>query len=329
MHRIAIIDDYLASARRVADWSAVERRAQITVFTDHLDDPDALVARLASFDIVSVMRERTPFPRALLARLPRLRLMCSNSERNAAIDLVAARELGITVCGTSPPPGGTAELAWGLILALARQIPDHIASVRAGGWQVGLGVGLRGRTLGILGLGTIGTRVGRVGQAFGMEVIAWSPNLDAARAQAAGTRLVSKDELFRASDVLTLHIVLSERTRGIVGARELGLMKRSAFFVNTSRGRLVDEAALVATLEQGAIAGAALDAFAVEPLPADHPLRRLSNAMLTPHIGYVTEPGYRTFYGETVENILAFMDGRPIRVMNPAAGQNAAIPAFL
>ena len=246
-----------------------------------------------------------------------------------AIDLDAAEELGITVCGTSPPPGGTAELTWGLILALARQIPENVAAVRAGGWQVGLGIGLRGHTLGLLGLGTIGTRVGRVGQAFGMEVVAWSPNLDATRAAVAGAKLVSKDDLFRLSDVLTLHIVLSERTRHIVGARELALMKKSALFVNTSRGPLVEEAALVDALTRRAIAGAAVDAFAVEPLPRDHPLRQLPNALLTPHIGYVTEPGYRSFYGDTVENVLAFLDGRPIRVMNPEAGQNAAIPAFL
>lgn len=329
MQRVAIIDDYLDSARQVADWSAVERRAEVTVFTDHLDDPDAVVARLAGFDIVSVMRERTPFPRTLLERLPRLKLLCSTSERNAAIDVAAARDLGITVCGTSPPPGGTAELTWGLILALARQIPENVAAVRAGGWQVGLGVGLRGRTLGLLGLGTIGTRVGRVGQAFGMEVVAWSPNLDATRAAVAGAKRVSKDDLFRLSDVLTLHIVLSDRTRHIVGARELALMKKSALFVNTSRGPLVEEAALLDALTRRAIAGAAVDAFAVEPLPRDHPLRQLPNALLTPHIGYVTEPGYRSFYGDTVENVLAFLDGRPIRVMNPEAGQNAAIPAFL
>ena len=262
------------------------------------------------------MRERTPFPRALLERLPRLRLLVTTGMRNASIDVKAAKERGITVCGTSGLPYPTAELAWGLVLALFRRIPAEDRASREGRWQTTVGLGLNGKTLGVLGLGTLGSRVAKYGRAFDMEVLAWSQNLTAARAAEVGATLVSKDELLQRSDVVSVHLVLSDRTRGLIRARELGLMKRTAYLVNTSRGPIVDEAALLHALENGTIAGAGLDVFEVEPLPPDHPFLRLPSTVVTPHLGYVTEETYRIFFGHAVENIKAFLDGKPVRVLD-------------
>jgi phosphoglycerate dehydrogenase-like enzyme len=313
MTRIAILDDYQGVAESLADWSGLE----LTSFRDHLADEHAVADRLAGFDVVVAMRERTPFPRTLLERLPKLRLLVTTGMRNASIDVAAARDLGIVVSGTSGSAASTPELAWGLVLAVARGIPQEHESVRSGAWQVGLGTELEGKTLGVLGLGRIGSRVARYGLAFGMEVIAWSQNLTRERAESVGARLVERDELFAHADVLTVHLVLSERTRGLVGGRELALMKDGAFLVNTSRGPIVDERALVDVLERRAIAGAALDVFDEEPLQAEHPFRRLDNVVVTPHVGYVTLESYRVFYREAAEDVHAFLAGTPIRVVEP------------
>jgi phosphoglycerate dehydrogenase-like enzyme len=306
--RIAILDDYQQVARTSADWSAVEARAELTVFHDHLHDHDALVQRLRPFDAVCVMRERTPLTASLIAALPRLRLIASTGAANASIDLQAAANHGIEVVHTGYSSAPTIEFTWAAILGLARDIAGEAASVRAGGWQVGLGTELRGKTLGILGLGRIGSKVAQIGQAFGMQVIAWSENLKAEDARALGAQRVDKHALLAQSDVLTIHTRLSERTRGLIGAAELAAMKPTARLINSSRGPVVDEAALVDALINGRIAGAAVDVFETEPLPADHPFRDLPNVLATPHIGYVTEEMYRTFYGDSVRNILAWLD---------------------
>ena len=314
--QIAILDDYQGAALRLADWTPLNGRARITVFRDHVVTPDDVISRLHPFDVVCVLRERTPLPRAILEKLPVLKLIASTAMRNASIDMAAARELGITVCGTGSPSLGAPVLTWALILALVRQIPSEAASLRVGGWQVSVGGDLKGRTLGILGLGKIGALVAQVGRAFGMDVAAWSQNLTPEHAETHGVRRVTKAELFRTTDILTLHLVLSDRTRGIVGRDELALMKRSALLVNTARGPLVDQAALIEALRERRIAGAALDVFDVEPLPLDHPFRSLENVLATPHVGFVTEDTLRRFYGETVENISAWLDGTPVRVLN-------------
>jgi phosphoglycerate dehydrogenase-like enzyme len=305
---IAILDDYQNIALEMADWSPLDGRATITVFNDHLADPDRVVERLLPFDIVCVMRERTPLPRAIIERLPRLKLIASTAFRNASIDIAAAAQRGIAVVHTGYDSSPTVELTWALILASARHIVAENASLRSGGWQRAIGDGLRGKILGVLGLGNIGSEVARVGLAFGMEVIAWSQNLTPEKAEAQGVRLASKDELFRQADIVTIHLVLSRRTRGLVGAPELAAMKPSARLVNTSRGPIVEEAALVDALRECRIAGAAIDVFDVEPLPSDHPYRSLENALATPHIGYVSRELYRTFYGDTVKNITAWLD---------------------
>ena len=313
--RIAVLDDYQGVALTSADWSAVQARAEVTVFNDHLDDPDAVAARLLPFDVACVMRERTPLTRAILERLDRLRLVCSTAPRNASIDLAAAHELGVVVCHSGYSSHGAMELTWALILAAARRLPEERASLRAGGWQRHVGGDLRGRTLGVVGLGNIGRRIAKVAQAFEMDVVAWSQNLTSEAAEAAGARLLDKAALLAQSDFVTLHLVLGPRSRGVIGAAELARMKPGAWLVNTSRGPLVDEAALVAALERKAIAGAALDVFDTEPLPPGHPFRTLPNVLATPHVGFVTEATYRIFYGDTVGNILAWLDGAPIRVM--------------
>jgi len=315
MIRVAVLDDYQRAAAEMVDWAAAVPDAGVTFFADHLTGTGELAARLADFDVVVAMRERTPFPRELLARLPRLRLLVTTGMRNAAIDLGAAAELGVTVCGTAGSGTSTGELTWALILALLRHVPAEDAAMRTGGWQHTIGADLAGRTLGVLGLGSIGRRVAAVGLAFGMRVIAWSQNLTAEAAAAAGARRVEREELFREADVLTIHLVLGDRTRGLVGGPELAAMKRTAYLVNTSRGPIVDESALVAHLRDGRIAGAALDVYDVEPLAPDHPLRGLPNTVLTPHLGYVTERAYRTFYGEAAEDVAAFLAGRPVRVL--------------
>ncbi|MGO4408191.1 D-2-hydroxyacid dehydrogenase family protein [Bosea sp. RAF48] len=307
---VAVLDDYQNVALSMAAWSALDGRARITVFNDHLADPVEVIARLQPFDVVCIMRERTPMTRAIIESLPRLRLIASTGARNASIDAKAAEERGIQVAFTGYSTAPTIEMTWALILASARGLVDENASFRAGGWQRRIGGDLSGRTLGLLGLGNIGTAVARIGQAFGMNVIAWSQNLTAERAEEAGATWVSKEDLFRQADFLSVHLVLSGRSRGLVGAAELALMKPTARLVNTSRGPIVVEADLIAALEKKTIAGAAIDVFDQEPLPPDHPFRNLPNLLATPHIGYVSQNLYERFYGDTVANILKWLDDR-------------------
>lgn len=317
--KVAILDDYQGVALQLADWTGVDRRSEITVFRENLGGIDAAAEALADFDILCAMRERQPFPRELLERLPRLKCIVTTGRKNAAIDVAAAAERGVTVCGTAIGPGqrATAELTFGLILAASRLIPQQERGLRAGGWQEGLGFVLEGRTLGILGLGATGSMVAAYGRAFGMDVVAWSQNLTAEKAMQGGARLVSKQDLFRLSDVVTIHVILSERTRGVVGADEIALMRRGAVLVNTSRGPVLDEDALVAALEEDRIV-AALDVYDREPLPTNHRLRRFErNLILSPHVGYVAREVYDLFYRETVEAVEAFLDGNPVRVINP------------
>src|SRR6202045_4889477 len=305
--RVAILDDYQNVALSMADWSDVAARAEITVFNDHLADPDAVVERLAPFDVVCVMRERTPLPRNVIERLPQLKMIASTGPFNAAVDVAAAKERGIYVSTTGGYVDSTVELTWALFLAAARRIVDESVSVRAGGWQTTVGPQLGGSVLGVLGLGRIGSRVARVGTAFGMDVIAWSTNLTAEAAEQSGATYVPKDEFFSRADVLTIHLVLSERTRGLVGAAELGLMKPTALLVNTSRGPIVDEPALVDALRAGRLAAAGLDVFDTEPLPTGHPLRSLNTVVGTPHTRYVADRVYRTFYGEAAAKIARWL----------------------
>ncbi len=307
MMQVAILDDYQDVALTMADWSQVAERATITVFNDHLADPDAVVRRLAPFDVVCVMRERTPLTRDVIERLPLLKMIASTGPFNAAIDVDAANERGIYVSGTGGYVESTIELTWALILTTARRIVDEAQSVRDGGWQTSVGLQLGGSVLGVLGLGRIGSRVAQVGKAFGMDVIAWSTNLTPAAAAEAGVTYVSKEELFSRADVLTVHLKLSERSHGLVGADELALMKPTALLVNTSRGPIVDESALVDALRSRRIAGAGLDVFDTEPLAAGHPLRSLDNVVATPHIGYVAEQVYRVFYGESAAKIARWL----------------------
>ena len=315
MTKVAVLDDYQGVALEMADWSSLPDGVEVDVFSDHLSDDNDVAERLRPYGAVVAMRERTPFRRSLLERLPNLRLLVTTGMRNASIDVGAANDNGVTVCGTNGLPYPTAELTWGLILALVRKVPTEDRATREGRWQVTMGEGLWGKTLGVLGLGNLGSQVATIGVAFGMRVIAWSQNLTAERASQFGAVLVSKEELLRSSDILTIHTILSRRTRGLIGADELGMMKRSAYLVNTSRGPIVDEEALIAALRSGAIAGAGLDVFDTEPLPADHPLRSLPNTVLTPHMGYVTAETYRVFYGDAVEDVRAFLAGAPVRVI--------------
>ncbi|MGF7237038.1 MAG: D-2-hydroxyacid dehydrogenase family protein [Frankia sp.] len=312
---VAVLDDYQHVALTSADWGVLDGRAVVTVFHDHLDDEDALVARLRSFDVIVAMRERTAFPAALLRRLPQLRLLVTTGMANASIDGVAAARQGVTVCGTRSTSVGTPELTWGLLLALVRDIPTEDAATRAGRWQVTIGRELAGSTIGLLGLGRIGQRIARYAKAFEMDVIAWSQNLTDERAAEHGARRVPKDELFTRADIVSIHLKLSHRTVGLVGARELSLLGANGYLVNTSRGPIVDESALVAALRDGTIAGAALDVFDVEPLPADHPLRSSPNTVITPHIGYVSTVTYRIFHEDAVEDIIGWLDGAPVRVV--------------
>lgn len=309
--RIAILDDYQHAALTMADWSRVQAAADITVFSDHVAESDAVVERLLPFDIVCVMRERTPLSRSIIERLPNLKMIASTGPFNASIDNDAAADRGIVVSTTGGYAESTVELTWALILAASRNIVGEHQSMRAGGWQTTVGRQLgAGGVLGVLGLGRLGTRVARVGAAFGMDVIAWSTNLTTEAAEEAGVRYVTRDELFQTADVLTIHLKLSERTRGLVGASELALMKHTALLVNTSRGPIVDEEALIDALRDGQIRGAALDVFDTEPLPAGHPLRQLDNVLTTPHIGYVAEEVYRVFYGDAVKAIGDWLDAR-------------------
>ncbi len=307
--QVAVLDDYQDVALQLADWSAVADRADITVFNDHMSDPDDLVARLTPFDIVFVMRERTPLPRSIIERLPNLKMIASTGPFNASIDMAAAEERGIHVGTTGGTVASTVELTWALILAGARNLVTEAVSVRDGGWQTSVGRELSGRTLGVLGLGRIGARVARIGEAFGMQVIAWSQNLTPAAAAEAGATYVGKDELFSRSDVLTIHMKLSDRSTGLVGAAELAQLKPTALLVNTSRGPIVDEAALVAALGSTTLT-AALDVFDTEPLPPEHPLRTLANVVATPHIGYVADRPYRIFFRDAVAAIAEWLDRR-------------------
>jgi phosphoglycerate dehydrogenase-like enzyme len=308
--RIAVLDDYQRVALSLADWSVLDARATVTVFNDHFPDTEAVVDRLKPFDVVCVMRERTPMTRTIIERLPKLRLIASTAFRNASIDLKAAEERGIQVVHTGYTSAPTIELTWALILSGARNLVAENASLRSGGWQRFIGDDMAGRTLGVLGLGNVGGAVAQIGKAFGMNVIAWSQNLTPERAAAANVVLVSKEELFRRADVVSVHVVLSDRTRGLVGAPELAMMKPTARLVNTSRGPIVVEADLIAALKTQKIAGAAIDVFDQEPLPLDHPFRTLSNVLATPHIGYVSRGLYSRFYQDTVENIRSWLDGQ-------------------
>ncbi len=307
--KVAVLDDYQAVALTMADWSPLRGRAEVSVFADHLTDEAALAERLAPFEVLCVMRERTPLRRSLLERLPKLRLIASTGPVNAAIDTAAAEERGVEVVHTGYSSAPTVEMTWALILASQRHLVREAASLRSSGWQQTVGGDLQGRTLGLLGLGNIGGAVARIGGAFGMEVIGWSQNLSPEKAAAAGASAVSKEELFARADILSIHTVLSRRTRGLVDEGALALMKPTAWLVNTSRGAIVDEPALLDALQQRRIAGLAVDVYDVEPLPTDHPFRALDNVVATPHLGYVTEAMYRTFYGDTVRNIVAWLDG--------------------
>ena len=315
MSLITVLDDYQSVALTSADWSAVQAAHTVEVITEHIADRTELVRRLAHSDIVVAMRERTPFRADLLEALPALQLLVTTGMANASIDLAAAAGHGITVCGTGGSGNAMPELTIGMMIALTRNFAQEDAAVRAGGWQHTIGPGLAGSRLGIVGLGRLGVPVANLAQALGMEVVAWSPNLTQERADPHGVRAVDKHELFATADVITIHMPLSDASRGLIGAAELALMKPSAYLINTSRGPIVDEAAMLDVLRRRSIAGAGLDVYDVEPLPADHPLRSMPNTLLLPHIGYVTSDNYRTFYRHAVEDILAFGAGTPIRVL--------------
>ena len=314
--RVAVLDDYQRVAREMGPWDTLGPDVEVDFFADHVAEDDALIARLEPYEAVVAMRERTPFGRARLERLPNLRLLVTTGMGNASIDVGAAAGLGIVVSGTGSLATPTAELTWGLILALTRSICAEDREVRAGGWQHTIGPELAGRTLGIVGLGRLGGRIAAIARAFEMEVIAWSQNLRAERAAEVGAEAVTREALFARADVVTIHLKLSGRTRGLIGADDIARMKRSAYLVNTSRGPIVDEAALLDALHRDRIAGAGLDVFDVEPLPREHPLRMAPNTVLTPHIGYVSTGTYELFYREAVEDIAAFWDGRPVRVLD-------------
>jgi phosphoglycerate dehydrogenase-like enzyme len=326
--RVAILDDYQQVSLASADWSPVRSLAEIDVFAQHIARTEALVSALEPYDVIVAMRERTYFDASRLGQLPRLRLLVTTGMSNVSIDLSAAAENGVTVCGTGGIGTSTAELTWGLILALTRHIPEEDRRMKisgrsggaalgtSGGWQQTVGTGLDGKRLGVVGLGHQGQRVAGIGRAFGMKVVAWSQNLDPEVAKKAHTKAVSKEELFASSDVVTVHYKLSPRSEGLVGEAELALMKPSAYLVNTSRGPLVDSAALLAALRSGSIAGAALDVYDIEPLPLSHPLRSAPNVVLTPHLGYVTDEAYQVFYGDAAEDIVAFAKGSPVRVLS-------------
>ncbi|PQZ93342.1 MULTISPECIES: D-2-hydroxyacid dehydrogenase family protein [Pseudomonas] len=313
--QIAVIDDWQRVARGVVDWSALEAVGQLHFLHDYPAGTATMIERLREFDVICVMRERSTFDKALLHGLPKLKLLVTGGMRNAAIDIPAAKALGIQVCGTDSYKQAAPELTWALIMASTRDLLAQANSLRAGGWQIGLGGDLHGKTLGILGLGSIGQKVAQFAHVFGMRVIAWSENLTPERAAETGVTWVSKRALFEQSDILTVHLVLSERSRGLVDAEALSWMKPTARLVNTARGPIVDEQALVQALENGRLAGAALDVFAEEPLPLDHPFRRLPNVLATPHVGYVSEQNYRQFYQQMLEDIVAWSNGAPIRVL--------------
>ncbi len=315
-HRCAVLDDYQNVALKLADWSKLKGSVDIAVFDRPLGGDDAVIAALKDFSIVCAMRERTRFSRRVIEALPNLKLLITTGMRNASIDVKAAAEHGVTVCGTGAVGNPTVGIAVGLMLELTRRIGFENARMKAGeAWQVTVGSDLDGKTLGVVGLGRLGTRVAKVAQALGMRVIAWSQNLTAEKAREAGVELVAKEDLFRQADVISVHLILSDRSRGLIGAKELGLMKPTAFIVNTARGPIIDEAALVAALRERRIAGAGLDVFETEPLPIDHPLRKLDNTVLTPHLGYVSAENYAAYFRDTVEDIAAFLTGKPVRML--------------
>lgn len=314
--RLSILDDYQGVALDMADWAPVRARGvEIVVERKPFVDEEAAARALADSEIVAAMRERTPFPKSLLDRLPKLQLLITTGMRNASFDLGAARERGLTVCGTSGGNEDTAELAWGLILGAMRRIAEDHQTMREGGWQTRIGHRVAGKTLGVVGLGRLGSAVARVGLAFRMEVLAWSQNLTDERAVAAGVKRVDKDELLRRSDIVSVHLVLSPRSRGLIGRDDIAKMKKTAVLVNTSRGPIVDTAAVLDALEQGRLGYAAFDVYDREPLPADHKLRRAPRVLLTPHVGYVTDENYRSSYPQIVEDVLAFLDGKPVRTI--------------
>ncbi|WP_030370064.1 D-2-hydroxyacid dehydrogenase family protein [Streptomyces rimosus] len=316
MHlRCAVLDDYQDIATTAADWSSVQDRVEVTGFTRHFATEDELAEALAGFDIVVTLRERVPFPAGLFARLPRLKLLVASGMRNSVIDFAAAAEHGVTVCGTASLSTPPVELTWALILGLARGVVTEHNALRTGGpWQSTVGADLHGKRLGLLGLGKIGSRVAQVGAAFGMDVVAWSRNLTGERTDEVGTGLAANlEELLRTSDFVSVHLALSDRTRGLLGAPELALLKPTAYLVNTSRAAIVDQDALLAALHEGRIAGAGIDVFDTEPLPAGHPMRTAPRLLATPHLGYVSQNNYRTYYGQAVEDIEAFLRGAPIR----------------
>jgi D-3-phosphoglycerate dehydrogenase len=314
--RCAILDDYQNVALGMADWSPVADQIEIKVFDRHLGGPDEVVRALQGFAIVCAMRERTPFPRAVIEALPDLRLLITTGGHNRSFDLAAANERNVVVCGTPTVGNPTAGIAFGLMLELTRRIGFENARLKAGEpWQISIGMDLEGKTLGILGLGKLGSRVARIAKAFGMRVIAWSQNLTPEKCAEAGVEYAAKEDLFRQADIVSIHLQLSDRTRGLVGARELGLMKPTAYLVNTSRGPIIEEPALLDALQTHRIAGAGLDVFDIEPLPLDHPLRRLDNAVITPHLGYVSTENYAAYFPAMVENIRGWLDGKPLRVI--------------
>jgi D-3-phosphoglycerate dehydrogenase len=316
-HRCAILDDYQNVALKMADWSRLAGDIEIKVFNAHLGGADNVVKALQGFAIVCAMRERTPFPRAVIEKLPDLKLLITTGARNASIDAAAAAERGVVVCGTPSVGSPTSGIAIGLMLELTRHIGYENARMHAGAvWQTTIGPELEGLTLGVLGLGKLGQRTAAIGKAFGMKVIAWSQNLTAEKCAEAGVGYVSKDDLFRQSDFISIHVVLSQRSRGLVGAKEIGLMKPSAFLINTSRGPIIDEAAMLAALRDKKIGGAGLDVFDVEPLPLDHPLRKMDNVVITPHLGYVSTQNYKHYFTGVVEDIRGFLDGKPVRVIS-------------
>ena len=309
--RVAILDDYQNTALASADWSLISGRTEIEVFTDHLFDEDEIVRRLQDFEVICAMRERTPFTRSLIERLPNLKLIISSGMRNRGIDIEAAKQNNILVCGTKSVGKPTAELAWGLILALARKIPAEDMNVRAGGWQQSIGESLIGKTLGIAGLGNLGSRMAKIAAAFDMNVIAWSENLTQERCDEFGVELVDKEGLLLNSDFLTIHLILSDRTRGVFKAEDLSRMKSTSYIINTARGPIIDEDDLINALKNKIIAGAGIDVFSVEPLPVDHPFRSLENTVVTPHLGYVEAENYGAYFNGYVETIDAFLMGKP------------------
>ena len=301
--KIAVLDDYQQVAVKFADWSAINKKAEVSIFHDHVANENAVITRLLPFEVICLMRERTPLTRDILLQLPNLKLIVSTGKRNASIDIKAAEELGIAVKFTDYVESGAPEFTWALLMAMARHIPVESNNFRSGGWQTTIGTDLTGKTLGIVGLGRVGSKMVTYAKAFDMNIIAWSQNLTEEKAQEAGAKLVTKETLFKEADFVTTHLVLSERTKGIIGKDELSLMKPTAYFINTSRGPLVDENALIEILQQKKIAGAALDVYDTEPLPADHPFRKLDNLLATPHVGYVTEKTFSVFYVDTVKAV--------------------------